>query len=687
MMKRRQPDMPCRPCRLPRRLQVLLLALLVVAAAAGSGAHASIHRRRRGPSWPSPPAAFKDVTSAIRRGWSTRPPNVPSQYFVEKKTTNDGGVLFVYTHSKGVGSAASVSSGASGSGNEGGHGDDSALPPCDVSAVISYRERIDPIHQIVQTRLRQKGVCHFHLVVVLWDVAWTKHQVEEYVRVLKTRPRTTLLIHRGSLTCYMCLRNMALPYIASSKYTLWADHGTLWKDKYVALCVCTSVCAPPPFRLGFQGDNYLRGFTPTDWAEPSFFLPRKTFIFLNKGAFGLCLFVCVRAFFFPPPGFLPIGAPHPNAANIHDPHRHHRRPHFDPGAHGPFFPPLSIPIFRRFGRQRQVAQVRGEGAFFFPVSGYEVSDFINFVWQWDPMTNIQHNHYTNARNGFLDLNYRCIHSDVTSRLSEMSMVERVPDEPQTHAALILAHLGLAFWHEFCFVSGADVSAATHPMQLPRDSVTSNFTCDRWLSLPEALGMQPFMPSSGIVFRSNFGILQSAPFNLTAADELRRIWDEPLKSLPWERVTKLAEGTVETKCLERRHAIAVISGLDPDKVPGHLRLLRNLRHLSSLVLEETVLANTIKDVTRTQLWILLKTRPLKQTPVPLRSFAALLDDVVEQVRAHNAQGSGRFLKVQYLSAEGDASEQHVLWTAGLKVRGVRHYRVTLQELEDALRPEW
>eukprot|EP00043_Microstomoeca_roanoka_P006755 m.65670 g.65670 ORF g.65670 m.65670 type:complete len:221 (-) comp13552_c0_seq3:1811-2473(-) len=53
--------------------------------------------------------------------------------------------------------------------------DDANIPACDVSVVLSYRERIDPVDKILQTRLDQKDVCHFHLVIILWDVPWANH--------------------------------------------------------------------------------------------------------------------------------------------------------------------------------------------------------------------------------------------------------------------------------------------------------------------------------------------------------------------------------------------------------------------------------------------------------------------------------------------------------------------------------
>ncbi|EGD75448.1 hypothetical protein PTSG_06521 [Salpingoeca rosetta] len=627
----------------------------------------------------APPKRVTNAQRAADAAWRAAPADAPSQYLVDKKPTNDGGLLFVYTNDKDAGAAP----------------EEHPLPPCDVSAVISYRERIDPIHQIIQTRLRQEGVCHFHLVVVLWDVAWTKHQVEEYVRVLKTRPRTTLLIHRGSLTCYMCLRNMALPYIASTKYTLWADHGTLWKDNMLAVMLKTARTDPrkpvlvAPHVNEFEStDGHITVWRNSTMAEEGDSHHPHTYILLYSSAKDRPLSIRQRFGTVAPKGTTVVNGV--AATDLAEPHiyltanQYYFQAPFS-GGQGRLMHTLSLPILRKFGRQRQVTQVEAEGAFPLPSSGYEASDVINFMWQWEPMTNIQHTHYTNANNGFVDLNFRCLHSDLTMRLSEMSMLERVPNDPQTHAALIMGQLGLAFWHQFCFVDGADVNVAKHPMQLSQGA----FTCNRWLSLPEALGMHPHTRKSrGIVFRSEFSVLHSVPFNLTAADELRGAWDERVRHLSWTSVSRLAEGKVETKCLDRRYAIAIISGLDTN-LPGHLRLLRSLQGLSSLVLEEAgePTGKTKASSTRTQLWLLLKTRPLKKTPVPLRSFAALLDDVVEQVRLHNPQHTGQFLKVQYLSAEGDATEQYVLWTAGLKVRGVRHHRIALQELQGALRPRW
>lgn len=31
--------------------------------------------------------------------------------------------------------------------------------------------------KILRTRLYQERVCHFHLIAVLWDVSWARHQV------------------------------------------------------------------------------------------------------------------------------------------------------------------------------------------------------------------------------------------------------------------------------------------------------------------------------------------------------------------------------------------------------------------------------------------------------------------------------------------------------------------------------
>ena len=49
------------------------------------------------------------------------------------------------------------------------------------------------------------------------------------MHILQERKRTTLIIRRGTLMCYMCLRNLVVPFVKHDKYTVWADHGTLWK--------------------------------------------------------------------------------------------------------------------------------------------------------------------------------------------------------------------------------------------------------------------------------------------------------------------------------------------------------------------------------------------------------------------------------------------------------------------------
>lgn len=39
-------------------------------------------------------------------------------------------------------------------------------------------------------------------------------------------------------------------------------------------------------------------------------------------------------------------------------------------------------------------------------TAFEAPDVLTFIWKWEPISNIQSTHYTNAINGFLDLNFR-----------------------------------------------------------------------------------------------------------------------------------------------------------------------------------------------------------------------------------------------------------------------------------------
>ncbi|EGD82199.1 hypothetical protein PTSG_02872 [Salpingoeca rosetta] len=685
---------PSRRRTMPLILFPLLLLVLPLTAHFAGFVAATEQWRREGALGPAEKIVPRDVVPASldRQSWEAVPTDLPQQYFVERKVTNDGGLLFVFSNE-----------------NE----SDDGLPPCDVSAVLSYRERLDPIHQILLTRVRQKGVCHFHLVVVLWDVAWAYHQIEEYGRLLETRSRTTLLIHRGSLTCYLCLRNMALPYISSSKYTLWADHGTLWKDDMMEQLLKIAktdpskpvVVAPHVFEFD-NTDGHITGWGHGPRAETGHSHHPYDFLQLFDSGEQHPVSVKTATRFTSPPwakenaDLTPTDVTQPHVFLTTNEYFLQIMPHYEPSGHARLHYGMNMPLLRKFGRRRQLVYMRAEGVYPLPTSSAEASDFLTFTWKWEPMSNIQSTHYTNAFNGFLDLDFRCIHSDEQHRLQKMAMLERVPSARETHTALIIAQLSLGYWHQFCFVDGADAGRATHPMLLPAGA--HGFTCDRWYTMAEAVGMLPFVPSAGIVFRSDFSVLRSVPFNLTAADELRQQWGAAVKTFPWSRVTPMAEGTVETKCLERRHAIAVISGLS-EKLPAHRRLLRCLQHVSSLVLEEEQTAGSSgghnkqgkalaklalkQGEPRLQLWLLLKTRPLKKTPVPLRLFAEVLDDVVERVRKADPGGAGSTLGLRYLAADGDADEQYVLSRTHVRVRSLRYYRITLEELTDLLRPEW
>eukprot|EP00043_Microstomoeca_roanoka_P006756 m.65678 g.65678 ORF g.65678 m.65678 type:complete len:219 (-) comp13552_c0_seq4:1993-2649(-) len=105
--------------------------------------------------------------------------------------------------------------------------DDANIPACDVSVVLSYRERIDPVDKILQTRLDQKDVCHFHLVIILWDVPWANHHVSARERESSREregedPRFTIynthVSHRAQLIdCYIMNSDSNLSQVRSDK--------------------------------------------------------------------------------------------------------------------------------------------------------------------------------------------------------------------------------------------------------------------------------------------------------------------------------------------------------------------------------------------------------------------------------------------------------------------------------------
>eukprot|EP00043_Microstomoeca_roanoka_P006754 m.65663 g.65663 ORF g.65663 m.65663 type:complete len:680 (-) comp13552_c0_seq2:221-2260(-) len=572
--------------------------------------------------------------------------------------------------------------------------DDANIPACDVSVVLSYRERIDPVDKILQTRLDQKDVCHFHLVIILWDVPWANHHFQAYYNVLKHRPRTTILLHRGGLTCYMCLRNMALPFITDSKYTLWSDHGALWKRTMMYHLLHTMktdrrnpvMISPYIVELEQDHDGDLmdwqqdRPRTIEDAHHPDTFLELKTSRLPDK---PVGVHQILRSRLSKNPNITQV-----LETDLTEPHIYLTNndlckviwPHDESGGQGRLIHVVSIPILRRFGRHRQLSNTAAEGVFATPEVGLTLVDAITFMWQWDPVMNIQHNHYTNAINGYLDLNFRCVHSDLSFRLGNAAQLTKFPHDPLVEASAVLGQLSMSFWNEFCFVSGQLVEQAMTPVPV----LPPHFVCEKWYNLADALGWLPYVPHTGVIFRSNYAGLHSVPFNLSAAQELRQAFTDNTAEVTQTFLDRRATGMVETACLQRRPKFAVVFGLDPGN-SQHAKLLNRLSPLSSLRLEynSTKLLSGIGKLVspaalQVQLWLSLKTRPSTGPAVPLQSFRQLLDPFI--------QAAGGGAQIEYLDPSGDADQQFLLNLRQQRLTAFSYYRVALTELKAAVQSQ-
>lgn len=265
----------------------------------------------------------------------------------------------------------------------------------------------------------------------------------------------------------------------------------------------------------------------------------------------------------------------------------------------------------------------------------------------------------------------------------MPTIRAIPTDPLAHLSIIVSQLTLGYWNEVCFVHGERVRAAVTPA-LVVDGFGAG--CKRWMDASEALGMLPFLGDvDGVLFRSNYDVLHTIPFNVTASELLLRNYPRPPARMGQVVARKLASGEVETKCLEYRHAIAILDGLDMVRTV-HKRLYERLDPLASVVADYD--ANHSGTAQHRQMWFLLKTHPLKDRPVPREEFEAILDDAVSRVRmATGGGGSGSGLHVSYYTPTGDADVQFVLGASQLRVQAVHFQRVSKSDLHSALNNVW
>ena len=278
----------------------------------------------------------------------------------------------------------------------------------------------------------------------------------------------------------------------------------------------------------------------------------------------------------------------------------------------------------------------------------------------------------------------------------MPTIRAIPSDITTHMSIVLAQLALGFWNEFCPVYGERVLAATSPRRLTSPP-SRPFACKQWLPLADALGTLPLMQRvDGVVFRSNFDVLYDVPFNLTAAKALIRQYPGSPVHTSTRRLYKYAADGVERQCLELRHSIAVIEGLDMG-LTAHRHIFMRLDPLASLVADYSVRheaearrnakpssSGAVQQRLR-QVWLLLKTAPLKGNRVPRGEFEQILDETVARVR--DAARSGTHLRVTYMTPTGKPTAQYVLGLADLTVQSLHFQRVSRDDLSDALRPSW
>eukprot|EP00043_Microstomoeca_roanoka_P012168 m.117087 g.117087 ORF g.117087 m.117087 type:complete len:715 (+) comp15414_c0_seq1:404-2548(+) len=600
---------------------------------------------------------------------------------------------------------------------------DSDITACDLSAVLSYRERIDPVHKILQTRLSQEHVCHFHLVVIIWDVPWAAHQFAAYYQVLENRPRTTILLHRGSLSCYACLRNLALPYIQHTSFTVWSDHGALWKKGMMARLWQTARTDPrhPALVSPYVAELERHDGRIMDWSDDRARTmedehhPQVILKVYNSGHHEPAYIRTSRTTQMSSNA----SAVQILSSDLTEPHVYMTNnklcsslwPHDERGGHARTHHFFSLPVLRMYGRNSQLADTGAEAAYPIPEAGCSAADALAFIWQWEPLPNIQSAHVTNAINGYMDLDYRCLHSDLLFRLRNAGQITTIPNDRSLHMALIIAQLAMGFWNQFCLVGGSTaVSTATAPQRLPPGS---NFECEQWFDMSEALGWLPFMSFSGLLFRSNYQNLYSVPFNMTAAEQLKAGWGENLRKITPEHAQRFATGLVETACLGRRHTLVVISGFDAASL-GHARLLNRLSPLASLQLEyiKEIIPTTTADASnsnigprsrsssswsssysptlsnrhgqspnypRVQLWLLVKTRDRQDVQehheTALMALRSLLDKHVRR--------AGQDLQTSYIDPTGDPRGQYLYNIAAHRVSSFQFRRLKFTELEDAL----
>ena len=86
---------------------------------------------------------------------------------------------------------------------------DDGLPACDLAVVLASRQTLNTVRKAAEDWLKQRGVCHFHMIVPISNVTLHQAEMDVYLPILAWRPRTTLLMF-DHYADYQVERNAAM---------------------------------------------------------------------------------------------------------------------------------------------------------------------------------------------------------------------------------------------------------------------------------------------------------------------------------------------------------------------------------------------------------------------------------------------------------------------------------------------